>query len=304
MTNKVRHLSPGGVAVCVFAALCCWLLVLAAPAGASDYGQLARFKGKGGGSGTEFVLAGEETHAFGVDAETGRVYVGSENKEEEEELRLQAYGASGAFEGDAVIKAPTPPAGTLYFDSFEGVAVAPKGGPIYVLASFRRQPEASVDGDKIAAGALYAFNGEPSAGKLKPAASANSKGLLTEALNAGSETQGDALLEPSGITVDPLTGEILILGLVDQGAGGFHVAVDHVSGTGELLSTWVDPAITTTQGAPDSPVVTEGGTLLFEAGDELFAIAASATSGQPENVFTFAEPSGFQSGPFTEELVT
>ncbi len=307
--------SPG-VAIAALA-LCLLALALALATintvtarGAETYGEITRFKGKGtnaGKLGSEFLFAGEEAHAFAVDPESGRIFVGSESGNESEKLRVQSYGKAGAYEAEGLIKPPALPAGTTSLEPYEGFALDPKEGRLYVLASFKRFVEDPIDGNFNAAGALYALNSTPSvSGKLEAAAGTGKEGLLgtTESLGANSNVQGKTLLEPSGIAVDPLTHEILILGLVDAGAGALHVAVEHVSSTGSVLFTWVDPNVTTRNEEPDSPVVSPGGTLFFETRNELFALPADATSGAPEEVFVFAEPGTLNTGPFVEEITS
>jgi hypothetical protein len=297
------------VALCLLA--CALALCSAGLAHAGEpYGELLRFKGKGtnaGKTGSEFQFGGEETHAFAVDGSSGQVYVGSEAGLETEKLRVQSYSAAGAFAGEGVIKPPSLPSGISSLEPYEGFALAPSEKRIYVLATFKRFVEDPIDGNFDAAGALYALNSSPNAsGKLEPAEGAGKEGILgnSESLGGNSNTQGKALLEPSGIAFDALSDEVLILGLVDEGGESLHVAVEHVSPSGTVLSTWVDPNVTTRNEEPDSPVVSPGGTLFFKSHDELFAIPASAKSGAPEVVFAFAEPTAFVGGPFAEELVS
>jgi hypothetical protein len=306
LTSLARHATCVALLACTSAPLA--ILLSAAPANAaSGYGELLRFGGKGTNkTGTELQLAGEETHAFAVSPETGNVYVGDETAEGSEKLRVQSYSEPGAFQAEATIKPPSLPKGISTFEGYEGFAVDAKEKRIYVLALFKRFVEDTLDGNSLAAGALYALNSTGTAGKLEPAAGTGKEGLLgtTETLGANSETQGKALLEPSGITVDPLTNEVLILGITDQGGGNLHPEVEHVSSTGSVLFTWIDPITVSKESEPDSPVVSAGGTLFFETGDELLAIPANATSGAPEVVFSFAEPESFATGPFIGELAS
>ena len=296
------------LALCAVSVPLASLLMSAAPANAATgYGELLRFGGKGTNkTGTEFQFAGEETHAFAVDPESGSVYVGDETAEGSEKLRVQSYTASGAFAGEGTIKPPSLPKGIGGFEGYEGFAVAQAEKRIYVLATFKRFAEDAIDGNIVAAGALYALKSTTSSGKLEPAEGTGKEGLLgtTETLGANSETQGKSLLVPSGIAVDPLTGEVLILGVDDEGSGGLHAAVAHVSAGGSVLFTWIDPDAASNETEPDSPVVSPGGKLFFESGDELFALPASARSGAPEPVFSFAEPESLETGPFAGELAS
>jgi hypothetical protein len=295
-------------AVIVVAALL-YVLVSAVPAAAAGgYGELLRFSGEGTNKlGSEFEFEGEEAHAFAAEPEGGRIFVGTESDELSEKLRIQTYNSAGAYEGEALLNTPKLPKG-MSFQEYEGFALAPSEGRIYVLDTFKRFPEAGIDPGSVAAGALYAFKNTPSAGGKLEAATGTGigkEGILgtPETLGGNSETPGTALLEPSGITVDPKTGEILILGVVDAGAGALHPAVEHVGPSGSVLFTWVDPELVSKEEEPDSPAVSAGGELFFEGGDELFALPAASKSGAPELVFSLAEPSGWQTGPFASELV-
>lgn len=290
-------------------------LLAATSAHASGYGELQRFPGKGtNGKGKEFVLSGKEAHAFTANPETGASYVGDETTEHSEDLRIQTYSAAGAFEGEGIIKEhslPSGPGGFEGLEEYEGFALDAKEKRLYVLATYTRFSEDDVDPGATVAGSLYALNSTPGAsGKLEPAANTGKEGILgtTSTLGGDSETQGQALLEPSGITVDPLTGEVLILGLVDEGGGKLgrklHTAVMHVSSSGVVQYTWVDPAETTEGEAPNSPVVSPEGELFFEGGNELFAMPADAHEGEPKLVFEFADPEQFKTGPFAGEILS
>jgi hypothetical protein len=291
----------------LLAVLACALAAAVPAAAAGGYGQLLRFNGKGtdlAKPGSELQFEGEEAHAFAVEPTSGRIYVGTESSETSEKLRIQSYSSAGAYEGEALIKPPTLPGG-MSFEVYEGFAVDAKEGRIYALDTFKRFAEAGIDGNDGAAGALYAFKSVPSAGRLEPAEGTGKEGLLgtTESLGASSEAPGVALLEPSGITVDPLTNEVLILGLADEGGGALHPAVEHVSSSGHVLFTWVDPEVVAKAFEPDSPVVSAGGKLFFESGDELLALPAASRTGAPELVFSFAEPESLDQGPFAGELL-
>jgi hypothetical protein len=284
-------------------------LCMSAPAlAAGGYGELLRFGGKGtNNAGKAFEFAGEETHAFAVDTETGAVDVGDEKEEHSGNLRLQQYNANGAFEAEAIIKEPTKmPKGAPGLVGYEGFAIEPKAKRLYVLAVYKRFAEDKVDPSQEVAGALYALSTVPSGGKLVPAEGAGKEGLLgtVESLGAGSETQGSALLDPSGIAVDSATGDVIIMGIVDDGAAGLHTAVEHLGGSGAPLSSYVDPAEVAVVNKPDSPVVSAKGKLFFEQGDELLELPAAATSGSPEVVFDLSEPESLTTGPFVGELTS
>lgn len=295
----------------LLAALIMGSALAATPAhAAGGYGELLRFRGKGTAkspAGGELELAGKETDAFAVDPESGEVYAGDEKEEGSSELRIQRYGSGGAFEASALIKEAKLPKGLQGIEGYEGFAVADGEKRVYALAVDQRFAEDAVDGGVAAAGALYAFDTTASGTSLEPApGAAKSTGLLgtLESLGANSETQGKALLDPAGLAVDPQNGEVLILGIIDEGAGGKHLAVQHVSPSGTLGVRYVDPEETSFADEPDSPVVSPGGRLFFESGDELLTIPASATTGAPQVAFQFAQPPTLQVGPFSGELLS
>jgi hypothetical protein len=297
------------------------LLILAAatstPAQASGgYGELLRFNGIGTGAtkGHKFDLE-EEVHAFGVDSSEGdSVFVGDEKSEaSEEEFRLQKYTAAGAFEAAAILKpgGSKLPTGISYVEDLDGVAIDPASEDVYLLVTYGRSGSDAVDFGKEVAGAIYAFSTKANgSGELVPAKDANqTTGLLAsiETLKANSETQGQALLEPSGITVDPMTHELMLLGEVDKGEGtgashGMHVALDRVSEAGALISTYVDPERYEGIKEPDSPVVSQNGTVFFEDDDEVEQIPTSFTAA-PKTIYRIEEPEGFVEGLFKGELI-
>jgi hypothetical protein len=301
---------------CLLAVLAGFLLmaVTGAPAWAS-YGELSHFSGVGtntSAKGTAFILEGEEAHAFAVDPDNGSIYVGDEGKGDEEELRIQQYSASGAYEAAVTLKksdltnAKVLPKGIENVESFDGFAVDAAEGRLYVLVTYRRG-YSKVDADDEVAGALYAFKTTPEGGVLVPAEGtskeAHEEGLLgtTTALEGNSETAGQALLEPAGIAVNPKTHEIVILGEVEEGEFIKHVVLDRVNNKGELLGRYLDPE---DQGEePDSPVVTEAGRIFYESGDEILQVPAAFESTPPKEIFTFEEPEGFETDPFKEEML-
>jgi hypothetical protein len=284
---------------------------MSAPAwAAGNYGELLRFGGAGTGptKGHRFELE-EETHAFGVDTGEGNsIFVGDEKGSESEEVfRLQKYTEAGAFQGEALLKpAAKPPTGIENVEDLDGVAVNASKGVVYVLATYKRSYSDTIDFGKEVSGAIYAFKTAPVEGKLVPAEGANgSTGLLAsiETLKGNSETQGQALVEPSGITFDPKTNELVILGEVDEGeTSGTHVALQRVSEKGALDGTYVDPEAFEGIKEPDSPVVSPQGAILYEDEDEIDQIPTSFTSA-PKTVYRFEEPESLTEGLFKEELL-
>ncbi|MHB8233135.1 MAG: immunoglobulin domain-containing protein [Solirubrobacteraceae bacterium] len=274
---------------------------------AGSYGETLRFNGLGTGAtkGHKFELE-EETHAFGVDPSDNSIYVGDE-KAGEEQYRLQKYLPTGVYEGEALLKPGLKlPNGIANVEDLDGVAVDSSNHLVYLLVSYKREFSDTVDPGKEVAGAVYAFKTTPEGGKLIPAPEASpTTGLLgtVETLKSNSETQGQALLEPSGITVDPVTHEIMILGEVDKGGGstGLHVALERLSEKGTLGTTYVDPESLRAEKEPDSPVVSAGGTVFFENADAIQQVPANFTSA-PKTVFLLEEPESLVEGPFKGEL--
>jgi hypothetical protein len=297
------------------------LLVLAvfasAPAWAESYGELLRFEGVGTGptAGHGFELE-EETHAFGVDpAEDNSIFVGDEKTAESEGVfRIQKYSHSGAYEAEVTLKPNKnlPKTGIEGVEDLDGIAVDASKGRIYVLVTYARENDDAIDRGKEVAGAVYAYKTTPEKiinkkGKeetVLPSATANSEGLLgtAETLESNSETQGKALIEPGGIAVDPATHELLILGHVDEGGGVTHVALARMSEAGTLGTPYVDPGALGLETPPDSPVVSQNGTVFFEDEDEIQQIPPGFT-GAPEVLFHFEQPESLIQGPFKEELV-
>ncbi len=274
---------------------------------AGSYGETLRFNGLGTGTtkGHKFELE-EETHAFGVDTSDNSIYVGDE-KAGEEQYRLQKYLQTGVYEGEALLKPGLKlPTGIANVEDLDGVAVDSTNHVVYLLVSYKREFSDTVDPGKEVAGAVYAFKTTPEGGKLVPAPEANqTTGMLgtVETLKSNSETQGQALLEPSGITVEPVKHEIMILGEVDKGGGsaGVHVALMRLSEKGTLGTTYVDPESLRAEKEPDSPVVSAAGKVFFENADAIQQIPSNFTSA-PKTVFLLEEPESFVEAPFKGEL--
>jgi hypothetical protein len=193
-------------------------------------------------------------------------------------FRIQKFTASGgtySFDASRKFDETTtrPPGRSPFFaesteaDSLavEGIAVDPGLGRLYVLAVDWRQYERKVDklsrvgsSSKLrlpVASTLYAFSTAPSSGKLEPApgtkaAPEKGEGVLagpTE-LKAQSDEPGAALLEPSGISVDPATHEVIILAHVDEAgaeadditSSNDHFVLQRITSKGELAARYTD----------------------------------------------------------------
>jgi hypothetical protein len=281
---------------------------ISATAHAQSFGEIGKPFGKSGkGNGAFTLPSGNSVHALGVDTSDGNsVYVADEPKPEnnkgETEFRIQKFSATGEFlaSGSFIVTTPAGENGgeTL---AVEGIAVdptAPGGGRVYALVVTEREETtggtAKIDGGEPAAGTLYAFSTKAEAGKLVPAK--NEKGepfagavfASKDLLETNSDVTGNpaqsALLEPSGIAVDPTTHDVIIVGFEDQGAEELLVAAQRVSDTGTLGARWVDkhecfegegegegapPCFVENEetfqpGSPMSPVVTQSGRLLVD----------------------------------------
>jgi PKD repeat protein len=282
----------------------------AATAGAQSYGELNKpFSGSGA---NEFkILTGALAHAFGVDPTDNSVYVGDQPKKENE-FRIQKYNAAGNFVASVSLKFKS----TDRVEGIEGIAVDPEQKRIYVLTVYEREEESAVDAEEFAAGAIYAFKTEPSGTTLVPAEGANAEGLLVSAtaMHAQSEETGTptaALLEPSGIALDPTTHEVIVLGHEDVGNEKLLVAAQRVTQGGTAGARWVDTgecfeseseegaASCPKEGAaglqsaiepgePYSPVVTSTGRVLVDLPQEIWEIPKSfAANTSPEPVIRF-----------------
>ncbi|MGO9322826.1 MAG: PKD domain-containing protein [Solirubrobacteraceae bacterium] len=163
----------------------------------------------------------------------------------------------------------------------EGVAVDPTDKRVYLLAADARKSTLSHDGSQLKGGAevglltastLYAFSTEAVSGKLVGAGTEGpGKEVLAgpAALQAQSEQPGKALLGPEGITVDPNTGEVIVLGHIDETgapADNLESATDHfalqrITSSGTLGERYVDSKNVLKGGAggleelPSSPTV-------------------------------------------------
>jgi hypothetical protein len=284
--------------------------ILSSSAGATGYGETLRFDGQGTGStkGKPFILE-EQVHAFGVDTTNGNIFVGDEKTaNSEDQFRIQLYSAAGAYQAETVINAKKAfPTGVELADSFDGIAIDHAKERVYALVTYERGSSDSIDPRKEVAGAVYAFSTAPSGGSLVPAPGVtNSEGLFasSETLEANSEVQGQALLNPSGIAVDPSTHEVLILGETDEGGtSGEHTMIDRLSEAGKLEKAYVAPEKLEIDGAPNSPAVSPNGMVFFEREDTIDEISSPTSTAAPKAVFQLEDPDSFEEGPFKEEII-
>jgi PKD repeat protein len=289
------------------------LLVLAATAGAEGFGEVAHFGGEGTANGK--LKVSTATNAFGVDPQTDTVFVGDEPKvEHEHEYRIQELGDKGEYLGSTLLEPQKVfKAAKLGGEvkGIEGIAVDATNELIYVLAVYERaqateeqeeKHEEPIDEDEPAAGVLYAFKVAPNNKKLEPAPDANSEGVLATpvTLKAQGEKYGEALLEPTGITVDSTTGEVIILGEVEEKVGAEeqkHIALQRVKANGELGARYVDPVETGEEEAGEaknsepsnSPVVSQTGQVYVQQAEQVVQIPKSFAAVAPTPVFQLKE---------------
>jgi PKD repeat protein len=199
-------------------------------------------------------------------------------------LEKEKYAFAGSVLFDESAPEPEALSSGTFSGGVEGIAVDPELKRIYVLAADNRQRHIGVDAKVtngtgvLAASTLYAFStkGEPEGkeGKLMPAAGAGEHGVLTSALEAQSKMPGKALLQPTGIAVDPKTHDVIVLGHVDESgsevdntaAPGDHYALQRIKSDGTLGARYVDKTdffkhayIETPNRPPDSPIVVSVG---------------------------------------------
>jgi PKD repeat protein len=276
------------------------LFVPVAAANAETYGELSHFGSAGTGHGQFKITTG--THAFGVDPASNTVFVGDEPKKRE--YRIQELTAAGTF------VAATAPFKPPNHDGIEGIAVDPTEKRIYVLALEVREASAATDPGQPAAGTLYAFSTEPAGETLVPAAGTTAEGVLVgpETLAAQSDAPAAALLRPKGITVDPTTHDVIILGeaaltVPKEGEEPqVRFALGRVHPDGTLGAKYVDTTgVLVPASEPNSPVVSAAGavyvvqaqaqtlanpvTHLTEEVDQIMQIPSDFTSTAPPKPF-------------------
>jgi PKD repeat protein len=230
-----------------------------AAAGADSFGELSRFGSAGVGAG-QFKEAGPETVAFGVDPTDNSVYVG--DKPSAHVARIQKLSETGQFLGAATLEVKGEET------AIEGVAIDPSLHRFYVLVVQTRGSNLAIDPEITAAADLYAFSTEVTEKEgqkvLEPAVTGGV--LVSKAvLRPQSAVLGQALLEPSGLTVDPKSGDIILMGRQDLGEGveepSLRVALERFSSAGVFKVRWVDEASSPffEEESPTSPVVTNEG---------------------------------------------
>jgi PKD repeat protein len=189
-------------------------------------------------------------------------------------FRLQKFAASGGSYSAVAsasftepAPAPSEVAAAAAFEAevvagwalaVEGIAVDPGLKRVYLLAADYREPTLAIDNAAIESGAkrkallaassLYAFSTEPAGNKLKPAVGGSPLLAGPAELRAQASQKDQALMEPAGITVDPATHEVVILGHTDEAgapqdsieSAQDHYVLQRVHPDGTLGSRFVD----------------------------------------------------------------
>src|SRR4029077_2681472 len=212
-------------------------------------------------------------------------------------FRLQKFSAApktGTYSFTASISwdevSPESHTGSYLAQGVEGIAVDPKLKRVYLLTIDDREKTLAIDNARkagggletegvLAAATLHAFSTEAKGTELVPAAgtketAGQGKGVLTgpTELNAQSVEAGKALLQPTGITVDPATDEVIILGHIDEKGeatdnianASDHYALQRITQTGTLGARYVDKTNFLEPGTfndpRDPPIVVPGAT--------------------------------------------
>ena len=208
----------------------------------AEYGELAHFHfptGEGSGE-----VRPEGALAFAVDPNEGAFYLADEPKRGT--FRIQRFNGKGQVEPGAAVSFAPPGAkkglegeGVLGNGGVE-MAIDPKRQRVYLLLLYERREvnekeekeeekeekekgkayeRFPLDAEERAAGQLYAF--EYTGGKLVPTKEKEGAPapIVTEGaggFKAQGEQPREALLNPSGLAVDPATGNVVIAGDQDQ----------------------------------------------------------------------------------------
>jgi hypothetical protein len=215
------------------------------------FGEIRRFGGPGTkpgdltpsrvpSTGLKEAVEWQPQHVIGVDPKTNDVFVLEETEEQEEKagkkskttqfFRLQEFKPeSGELLGYDEFEFTAQ--GEVESHAIEGIAIDPKSERLYFLLAEERpegkEPNELLDEETPAATALFAFKTTPNGKKLEPVAEAlalkeasyeSTAPVLVgpSAFKSNSQTPGEALLEPRGITVDPATQEVLIAAHIDE----------------------------------------------------------------------------------------
>jgi hypothetical protein len=269
--------------------------VSAVAAQADPFGELHQFG--------EAELKGTEVpeKALGVDAETGDVYAVVESSAGKFTLSQFVPGggtykaaASVTFQPEAEKYKESEEIGGL---EVEGVAIDSKMHRAYVLVNEAREPESevevSLDPERPAAAAIYAFSTVASGSTLVPAVGEGGKLVSSIALQPLSNARGISLVEPGGIAVDPTNDQIVLAANIDRNLKHEEEertsVIQRISPTGTLGARYLAPrteAANPNCGCLGSPVVSKTGAVyvLGEGSEILEFPNPSTTKVAPETV--------------------
>jgi uncharacterized repeat protein (TIGR02543 family) len=150
---------------------------------------------------------------MGADTGDGSVFVASYDFGFTE-TRIQKFSQAGDFEGSASLPG---------FEGYVGIAVDPANHRFYVLEDHN-------DGTHWIASKILAFDTAPQGGVLKPAT----------VPNLPVPTGSNELVSPQSITVDPSTGDLVILAENDAGKAVLQRIDVDAGGTGTVGAAFVD----------------------------------------------------------------
>lgn len=195
-----------------------------------------------------------------------------------------AFAASVSFDETS----PEPHSNLFLTQGVEGLAIDTKLKRVYLLTVSDREKGLAIDNQFKAGGSLstegllvastlHAFSTEANGTELVAASGTKEtaeqgKGVLVAPaeFHAQSTVAGQALLQPTGIAVDPATDDVIVLGHVDEKGeatdaianSGDHYALQRISQAGVLGARYADKTNFLKGGLvsnpPDSPVVVPG----------------------------------------------
>ena len=258
----------------------------------AEYGEIARFGAAGVGEG-QFATSEEEA-GFGVNTKNNDIYV-ADLPDAKSEFRIQRFdpNAKGEY-GKPVATVKFKPRDSAKNedeedDEITNIAVDPVHNRIYVVASEERPATATLDPSRFAAVELWAFNIE---GEGLISLGGIAKGTFFSPL---SEVEGEPLLSPSGIAVDPTTGDVIVAGEQERAKGTPIDSLERITPAGVLAEKrWSDPTSTELpegllEDEATSPVVNKHGEVFMtreEDGGEIDKIpSAFASEGQPLAIY-------------------
>jgi hypothetical protein len=266
-----------------------------AAAAQAEYGEIQRFGSAGTGEG-QFET--QEAGGFGVNPKNNDIYVVDLVNAENNTFRIQRFDPNSKGEyGKPVASITFKPKDeslktTEEDDQISNVAVDPEKNRIYVLAAEER-PVGLIDSGKDAASQLFAFNIENEA--------LTSLGVIasTKVLKPLAEGEGEALLEPDGIAVDPTNHDVIILGEEERGHIEPVIALERLTEAGKLAEArWSDPTSSEEsrgflEDEASSPTVTKSGEVLVDSeneGGEIDKIPSSFSSEAKATLVYAANP--------------